>query len=101
MASKTQPEARRTERLEARVTPAEKQLLTRAAELSGRSLTDFLLANLHESARRILRQHNVMSLSDVDSSAFLDVILHPPEPNPAVRRAARRYREMRGIPEDD
>jgi len=101
MAISTQPEARRTERLEARVTPAEKQFLTRAAELSGRSLTDFLLANLHESAQRIMHEHNVMLLSDVDSSAFMEAMLNTPDPNPALRRAARRHWEMRGIPETD
>jgi uncharacterized protein (DUF1778 family) len=97
----TTPEARKTERLEARVTPAEKQLLMRAAELSGRSLTDFLLANLHESARRILHQHNVMLLSDVDSNDFMTAMLNAPEPTPALQRAGRRYREMRGIAEHD
>jgi uncharacterized protein (DUF1778 family) len=97
----TPSDARRTERLEARVTPAEKQLLMRAAELSGRSFTDFLLANLHDAAQRILQEHNVMLLSAADSNVFMDAMLETPEPNPALRRAARRYRKLRGLPESD
>jgi uncharacterized protein (DUF1778 family) len=99
MAISTQPESRKTERLEARVTPAEKQLLMRAAELSGRSLTDFVVANVHECARQILHQHNVMLLSDVDSSQFMEALLNPPAPNQALQRAARRYKELSGTSE--
>jgi uncharacterized protein (DUF1778 family) len=94
MAVSAQPEARRTERLEARVTPEEKQLLMRAAELSGRSFTDFLVATLHEAARRIVHEHDVILLSAADSSEFMEALLNPPEPSETLLRAAYRYKEM-------
>lgn len=83
-----QKEQLKTERLEARVTPEEKERFARAAELTGRSLTDFLVANLHEAARRILDEHNVILLSSADSRRFVEVMLNPPEPTDALRRAA-------------
>ncbi|MBV8527972.1 MAG: DUF1778 domain-containing protein [Candidatus Dormibacteraeota bacterium] len=95
MAISSQREHLKTERLEARVTPEDKERFTRAAELTGRSLTDFLLANLHEATRRILDQHNVTLLSATDSQRVVDSLLNTPEPNDALRRAAARFLEVR------
>ena len=51
----------RTERVAARVTPEQKRLLQRAAELTGRSLTDFILSSAQEKAEETLRTHRVSS----------------------------------------
>lgn len=93
MATKTHQESRRTERLEARVTPEEKELFMRAAEASGQNLTDFMLSRLHRAAEELQLELRVTLLSAADSRRFAESVIEPPAPNKALVRAAKRYRE--------
>ena len=45
--------AAKVERLEARVSREQKALFQRAAEIQGRTLTDFMIASVHEAAGRV------------------------------------------------
>jgi uncharacterized protein (DUF1778 family) len=80
------------QRLEARVTPEQKHLLRRAAELSGRTLTDFVVASAQEAALKTIERHTVTALAAGDQQAFVEALLHPPAPSPRLRTAWRRYR---------
>ena len=80
------------ERLEALITADQKALFQRAADLSGRSLTDFVVSSLQEAAEEVIRTHEVMRLSGEDSAAFIDAILNPPEPNEYLKAAVARHR---------
>ena len=81
-------------RLEARITPGLQALLKRAAELEGRTVTDFVVAAAQEAAERRVEQSQVIRLSMEDQRAFAEAILNPPEPTPALRRAFALHREM-------
>ncbi len=87
----TQAESTKRERLDARVTPEQKALIQRAAQLSGRTLTDFMIASLQEAAERVIRSHDVITLSVRGSEAIAQALLEPPNPNDALRAAYRRY----------
>ena len=80
-------------RFEARITPRQKALFTRAAELTGRSLTDFILASAHETATRTLREHEAMMLSARDREVFVAALLKSSAPGARLRKAARRYKQ--------
>ncbi|MGF1523832.1 MAG: DUF1778 domain-containing protein [Leptolyngbyaceae cyanobacterium] len=80
-------------RLEARVTPEIKALLQRAADLEGRTLTDFVVASVQAEAYRVIEQHQTLRLSLEDSQAFVDALLDPPLPNEALQEAALRYKQ--------
>jgi uncharacterized protein (DUF1778 family) len=82
----------RRERLEARITADQKALFQRAADLSGRSLTDFVVSSLQEAAEEVIRTHQVMKLSAEDTAVLMEALLNPPEPNENLRAAAARYR---------
>jgi len=84
----------RAERLEARITRVQKALFQRAAELQGRSLTDFVISSTHAAAVRTIEEMQIIRLSAEDSRIFAEAILNPPEPTPALRRAFRRHREL-------
>lgn len=84
----------KTARLEARITPGLQALLKRAAELDGRTVTDFVVTAAQEAAERRVEQAHVIRLSLEDQRAFADAILNPPEPTPAFVRAFRRHRDM-------
>jgi uncharacterized protein (DUF1778 family) len=85
----------KTERLEARIPGEVKAILTRAASLQGRSLTDFVVGSATEAARRIIRESEVLELSARDQVAFARAVLSPPRATRALRAAARRYRPGR------
>jgi uncharacterized protein (DUF1778 family) len=82
------------ERLEARVTREQKELFQRAADIEGRSLSDFLVKSLTEAAEKAIRDRHVMHLTAQETEQFFDALLNPPEPNERLREAARLYREL-------
>lgn len=93
----TQAVRRRAERVEARVTFEQKQLLERAAALEGRSLTDFVIASAQSAAADAIARHELLQLSPRDQTAFVRALLKPPTPNKTLRSAVARYRVDRNI----
>lgn len=83
----------RNERLEARVSSEQKALFQRAAELQGRSLTDFVISSVHDAAVRTLEEAQMVRLNAEESRAFAEALLNPREPTDRLRAAARRYLE--------
>jgi uncharacterized protein (DUF1778 family) len=92
MSSATTPQA--TSRLEARISAEVKALVLRAAELEGRSLTDFVSAAIAAEACRVIERHKSLLLNLADSEAFVEALLNPPQPNEALKAAAERYRQL-------
>lgn len=89
--------AARKERFDARLSPAEKELFQRAARLSGRSLTEFVLGSAREAAQRTIERYEGMVLADPrDQAAFVTALLKPPAPSRRLKQAARRYRQATG-----
>ena len=81
------------ERLEARVSPDIKALLQRAADLEGRSLSDFIISSAQRAAEEIIHEHSVIRLSLEDSIAFAEALLNPPAPNKNLRKAFVRHEQ--------
>ena len=92
----TKPKSRaaKKERLEARVTAEFKRTVARAAQLAGRSLTDFMLDSIRKSAHDTIAEHEVMRLNAEDSREFVKALLNPPEPNAKLRAAFASYRRQ-------
>jgi uncharacterized protein (DUF1778 family) len=84
-------------RLEARVTPETKTLLQKAADLEGRTLTDFIVTSAQAEAYRVIERHQTLKLSMEDSEAFVDALLNPPKPNDALKAAALRYKQVMSV----
>jgi uncharacterized protein (DUF1778 family) len=85
-----------TSRLEARISTDLHGLLKRAAELQGRTMTDFVVAAVQDAAQRAVEQAEVIRLSMADQQCFADALLSPPKPQPALKRAmARRSKLLR------
>jgi uncharacterized protein (DUF1778 family) len=84
---------RKPARFGARLTPEQKTLFERAAALTGRSLTDFVVGAAQEIANRTIRDHEVMTLSARDAKTLIDALLNPPEPGPRLRAAAEEYKK--------
>jgi len=49
-----------------------------------------------EAAQRTIEEAEILRLSAADQKRFAQALLDPPAPNAALRRAARRHRELFG-----
>ena len=54
---------RKKSRLEARISSEDKELLKRAADLQGCSLTEFVVRSAQEAARKAVKEHQMMFLT--------------------------------------
>jgi uncharacterized protein (DUF1778 family) len=84
----------RTARIEARISPDALAIVKRAAEIQGRSVSDFVVAAAQEAAHRTIEETQIIRLSVEDQRALAEAILNPPEPAPALVRAAEQYRRL-------
>jgi uncharacterized protein (DUF1778 family) len=86
--------AGKPERFEARIGAEQKRSLERAAELSGRSLTDFVMGAAQAVALETIQRYEGMALTDErDRATFVAAMLTPPAPSAGLRAAAARYRD--------
>lgn len=83
-----------TARLEARISPDLQKMLKRAAEIEGRTLTDFVITAVQDAAQRAIEQAEVIRLSLADQQRFAEALLSPPEPAPALQRAIARHDKL-------
>lgn len=88
------PEASRTARIEARIAPDALAVVKRAAELQGRSVSDFVVAAAEQAANRTIEETQIIRLSVEDQRAFAEAILNPPPPSSALVRAAEAHRRL-------
>jgi uncharacterized protein (DUF1778 family) len=88
------PTAIATARLEARISTDLHAMLKRAAELQGRTMTDFVIAAVQDAAQRAIEQADVMRLSLADQTSFAQALLSPPEPAPALKRTIARRQKL-------
>jgi uncharacterized protein (DUF1778 family) len=79
------------ERLEARITTDEKDLLKEAATLRGISLTDFVVGSAHEAAIRTLQERHIIEIGRRDQRTFVEAVLNPEPPHRRLRAAAARH----------
>jgi uncharacterized protein (DUF1778 family) len=90
--SAVKPRAPRQYRFDARLNEDQKILIQRAADLEGRTMTDFVLHSAEAAAERTIRDRAMLVLSVRDTETFVNAILNPPGPGPVLRAAARRYK---------
>ena len=83
----------RDERLDARVTREEKEMIETAASLSGTSASDFIRMATRQAALKTIREHEVLALNEEAKRVFVEALLNPPKPNEKVIAAARRLKE--------
>jgi uncharacterized protein (DUF1778 family) len=81
----------RSARIEARIAPDALAVVKRAAELQGRSVSDFVVAAAQDAARKTIEETQIVRLSVEDQRAFVEAILNPPPLAPAMERAIQRH----------
>lgn len=84
----------KSERIEARITPEVLAVIRHAAEIQGRSLSDFITSAAHEIAHRVIEEEHIIRLSMEDQKRFAELLLDPPELSPAMLRAREANKRL-------
>jgi uncharacterized protein (DUF1778 family) len=82
----------RTYRFDARLNEEQKLLIQRAADLEGRTMTDFVLHSAESAAERTIERRSMLVLTARETEAFANAILNARNPGAVLRKAARDYR---------
>lgn len=79
------PAATRTARLGLRTTPGQEAVLRRAAEVSRKSMTDFILDSACLAAEQTLLDQRLFLLTEQQSQNLLDLLDRPEQHNPGLQ----------------
>src|SRR5258708_37178853 len=90
---KRKPLKSKVYRFDARLNEEQKILIQRAADLEGRTMTDFVLHSAETAAERAIKERAILILCARETEAFVDAILNPAEPGAVLRAAARQYKQ--------
>lgn len=85
--------AAKTERISARVPEHVFETLTRAAELVGATVNQFLVQSALDRAQRVIEEENIIRLNAESARRFFDAIENPPSPNEKLLAAFRAHKE--------
>jgi uncharacterized protein (DUF1778 family) len=85
----------RDDRIDLRISPDLKALLSRAASYSGMSLSSFLVSIAADRAKEVVAEHETLTLTPRDWDAFVAALDDADRPRPRLTEAARRYRSRR------
>ncbi|MCZ6523929.1 MAG: DUF1778 domain-containing protein [Alphaproteobacteria bacterium] len=85
-------EVRRRERIDIRLTAAEKELITRAAASQEMDRSAFARRALLDRARKLVTQTERIHLSGRDFERVMELLENPPKVSPALRKAVAARR---------
>ena len=97
VAARTRRAPPKTYRFDARLNEEQKVLIQRAADLEGRTMTDFLIHRAEAAAEGTIGRRGMLILTARETKVLADAILKPAEPGPVLRRAAREYRRKTAL----
>ena len=81
------PQNPTTARLEARISTELHAMLKRAAQLQGRTMSDFVIAAVQAASQNVIEQADIIKLTIKDQEQFADSLLNPQPPNSALQKA--------------
>ena len=81
----------KSERIATRVSVRQKTLISRAASIRGRSLTQFMLESAEKEAVNTIEEAQLIQLSVEHQHHLAQILLNPPRANKALKQAAQTY----------
>ncbi|MDB5395693.1 MAG: hypothetical protein JWM91_3199 [Rhodospirillales bacterium] len=84
----------RTARIEGRIAPDALLIVKRAAELQGRSVSDFVIDSALTMAQKAIEETHIVRLAVEDQRGIAESILHPPPLTASMERAIGRYKRL-------
>ncbi len=80
--------------VKARIHPESLAIVQRAAEIQGRSVSEFMVAAAQEAAMKTIEEHQVIRLTIEEQRRFVELLLDPSEPTEALIRAQEDYARL-------
>lgn len=80
------PRTTKAKTINLRVTEEQKSAFEQAALIKQTRVSNFILDNAFEAAQEVIRDQNVMSVSEEQWNAICDALDNPPKSNPALRK---------------
>jgi len=87
-------EAARTQRVEARISPLGLRMIKRAAEIQGRSVSEFVVEAAVQAAERTIHDMQLIEVALDHQEAFMKAMLDPPKEAPIWKRARESHRRL-------
>ena len=87
-------EGQRTARTDARIPPEALAMVRRAAEIEGRSVSDFVIDAAQQAARKTIEDTHVIRLAAEDQVRFAQMLLNPAPLSPAMERARTAHARL-------
>lgn len=84
------------DRMQIRIDAHAKKIIERAAGYARKSVSEFVINHSLAAAERILEECEKITLPDDDWDALYEALVHPPEPNEALKTAYKKYRRVKG-----
>ncbi|HEX3541572.1 MAG TPA: DUF1778 domain-containing protein [Acidimicrobiales bacterium] len=85
----------RRHRLEVRVTPDQDALIRQAADLEDTTVTAFVLESVTSKARRVVKQHRDLVLSNDNFDRFITELDKPAKPVPELVELFEKHPKLR------
>lgn len=87
------PTDRKQTRLVARTSPETQEIIQRAADYSGTTLSQFLIESAMEKARHVIERTETLHLSMAGADALLAALDNPPKANTKILKAVQHYKD--------
>lgn len=88
------PSSNRTTRLEARIAPDVLAAVKRAAEIEGRSVSDFVVNAARHAAERTIEETQIIRLSLADQKRVAAILASAAPASPGLDRAMEAHRTL-------
>ena len=82
--------------MDVRLAQRAKQKIEQAALVSHQTLTDFVVSSLLRASDDALKHDHIIRLTNRDRDLFLAALDADERPNPALRKAAQRFKRRSG-----
>jgi len=85
-------------RLVARTTSEIQEIIQRAADYSGATLSQFLIESAMEKARNVIERTETLHLSMAGADALFTALENPPKANKKLLKATLHYKDTVNVP---
>ncbi len=89
---------RKETRLVARTSVEIQEIIQRAANYSGTTLSQFIIESAMEKARNVIERSETLYLSMASADALFEALENPPKANNKLLKAAQHYKDTVNVP---
>lgn len=82
----------KSQRLELRLTKSQKDFISKASSVSGfKNVSDYILHIAISDSKSVIREQQILELSERDRVSFMETLQKPPEPGKGLKKAMASY----------